>query len=211
MGARVPAGHPGVRTRTGRGSTSTSPRPARTTGSLGARPSESARSRAFPESCHSIRRDRIPGRPAGAPNPGVPEPGSPRNPDEGVTSWIRSRCVQPPFMVKGSRVVRPMVPRSARRRRRTGQWSPGYGWAATPRRWLEPPAGCGCGPADGRARLHWSRARHLLVAGFGAPEATGHHGERLSPDSGDLRRRDTSAGNAGSTVAPRWPWIRIAY
>src|SRR6266566_5680208 len=29
--------------------------------------------------------------------------------------------------------------------------------------------------------------RHLLVAGTGVPEANGRHGDRLSPDSGDLR------------------------
>src|SRR6266498_3754325 len=90
----------------------------------------------------------------------------------------------------------------------------------------------------------------FLVAGLGVAEVSGHQGERLSPDSGDLqcgvswrtsiRSRpsasisartpysadrssspvstvsapwccDVSAGNADSTVAPRWPWIRIAY
>jgi thioredoxin reductase (NADPH) len=32
---------------------------------------------------------------------------------------------------------------------------------------------------------HWSWERHLLVAGFGAPETSGDHGEPVSPDPGD--------------------------
>src|SRR6266702_2763243 len=49
-----------------------------------------------------------------------------------------------------SRAGRPAAHRSARRRRKTGSWSPGCGRAAICRRWRGPPAGWGGGRAGRR-------------------------------------------------------------
>ena len=52
--------------------------------------------------------------------------------------------------VRRSWARRPVVPRLARMRRRTGSWSPGAGRAAISRRWPVPPAARGGGRADMR-------------------------------------------------------------
>src|SRR6478609_5349339 len=64
--------------------------------------------------------------------------------------------------------------------------------------------------ASGSHMVHWSWERHLLIAGFGGAEASGHHGERLSPDSGDLRcdvrQRTSTRSRPSASISASTPY-----